>query len=95
MVPISIYAIFMNLKAMNVIVISHFYLSEKMTLERFNLVVISFIGAFMIVKPDLISKWINQIFLRNNDPIKNDSESPSMYSNFFCLYIILKPMFFI
>ena len=61
-VPISTYGILMNLKAMLVIFISHFYLNEFMTLRNFILVIASFLGAFMIVKPDLMNHLINFLF---------------------------------
>lgn len=64
-VPISTYGILMNLKAMLVIFISHFYLNEFMTLRNFILVIASFLGAFMIVKPDLMNHLINFLFSLN------------------------------
>jgi drug/metabolite transporter (DMT)-like permease len=81
MVPISTYGILMNLKAMLVIFISHFYLSEYMTLRNFVLVVISFLGAFMIVKPNLMSSFMNFLFSTDSQESTENNVIPSEYSN--------------
>jgi drug/metabolite transporter (DMT)-like permease len=81
MVPISTYAILMNLKAILVILISHFYLSDKMTLKRLILVIVSFLGAFMIVKPDLISNMVSCVVGTPSIPPHNSDPLPDIYSS--------------
>ena len=74
MVPISTYAILMNLKAMFVILISHFYLKDRMSLKRFILVMISFIGAFRIVKPDFFAN----LFSTQKNEIEHEDDATKL-----------------
>lgn len=58
LVPISTYGILMNLKAMLVILIAHFYLSDPATPRKLLLVLASFLGALMIIKPDWFARAV-------------------------------------
>ena len=80
MVPISTYGILMNLKAILVILISHFYLSDKMTIKRLILVIVSFMGAFMIVKPNLMNDLSNWVTGNKSDATNTINHIPDIYS---------------
>lgn len=64
LVPISTYGILMNLKAMLVILIAHFYLSDPATPRKLLLVLASFVGALMIIKPG----WFARAEARTPEP---------------------------
>lgn len=75
LVSISTYGILMNLKAINVIVIAHFYLSEKMNAKTLFLVGVSFAGAFMIIEPDLFDRCLGLLLGRPAPPARSAAES--------------------
>lgn len=89
MVPLSVYAILMNLKAMLVIIIAHFYLNDKITFFRLFLVTISFIGALFVVYPsilqDLVGMFNQKVPAKDNSSSEeskfSESISPSIISN--------------
>ena len=54
MLPLSTFAIILNLKPIIVILVSFCFINEKLTLIKFVLIIISFTGATLIVNPNLV-----------------------------------------
>lgn len=77
LVSISTFAILMSLKAINVFVISHFYLSEKMNLQKLVLIVLSFLGAFIIIDPSFFAGLVARVLGTKSDSDDSDSDSDS------------------
>ena len=67
-IPLSVYSIILNLKPILVILLGFCYNIEKITKKKVILILISFIGASLIVDPAFFSGVYNQIFNNSVQP---------------------------
>ena len=61
-IPLSVYAIILNLKPVLVILLGFCFGVETITLKKIVLILISFLGASLIVDQDLFARWFESIF---------------------------------
>ena len=73
LIPLSVYAIILNLKPILVIILGVFYGIESITLKKICLILLSFLGAMLIVNPDWFSNEYHKFF--GNDEKTGDTHS--------------------
>lgn len=59
--PLSVFAIILNLKPIMIILLGFCYGIETFTLKKVILILISFFGASLIVNPDFFARLFNQV----------------------------------
>ena len=62
LVPLSTFLVLRNLKGIFVLIITPFYLKERLSIEQMILIIISFIGTALIVNPWIFKNMFDYIF---------------------------------
>lgn len=76
-IPLSVYAIIMNLKPILVILLGFCYGVERITLRKTGIILLSFLGASLIVNPDYFAALYSDLTgngtakeLEDHDPVR-------------------------
>jgi drug/metabolite transporter (DMT)-like permease len=67
-IPLSVFAIILNLKPILVIIIGYLFGIENLSTKKILLILISFIGAGLIVNPDWFAHLFNSLLHRKDPP---------------------------